>query len=102
MVVQGSRKSAIQLMPNFLFSRSPIKCILWGGPVVIMVSTGFFEIYPDRNSNEGFTQPTRASGIKKFPLTYNISFSRAERLFLERIPLLRSLVFLFENRYANR
>src|SRR5690554_6210471 len=76
---QGSLKSAIQGSPLFLLIFLPIKCTLWGGPVVIMALILFFSTIPNRKSVEGFTQKTLGSGTRRLAL--NQMAKRSVRLF---------------------
>ena len=64
----GSLKSAIQLIFKISLIFNPIKCMLWGGPVVIIVFILFLLIYVLRNLTEGFTQKILESGTKKLIL----------------------------------
>src|SRR5690554_932798 len=78
-VDQGSLKSAIQGNPLFLFTFLPIKCRLWGGPVVIMALMLFFSMMSNRKLTEGFTQNTLGSGISRLALSQMAK--RSVRLF---------------------
>ena len=55
--------------------------MLCGGPVDMMVSIPCSLIYCDKKATEGVTQETRASGIKKLPLTNRINRSNKLGLF---------------------
>src|SRR5690554_5480044 len=75
----GSRKSAIQGNPLFLFKFLPIRCTLWGGPVVMMALMLFLLIISSKKLTEGFTQNTLGSGTSRFAL--NQMANRSVRLF---------------------
>lgn len=85
-----------------LFNCNPIRCILWGGPVVIRVLIPSFSITPERKRTEGLTQYFRASGIKTFPRTHNIRRSIRPGFSRLIIPELMRLVPERLSKRANR
>ena len=76
MSVHGSLRSISQLNLNFSLNLRPIRCVEWGGPVVITEWIfSFFRISsPVLIANE--FQPFLASGMKKFPLIKAIIFDK--------------------------
>ena len=70
MVDQGSLKSATHGNPVARFKASPMRCMLCGGPVVTMRSTGSRRNRASVFLVAGFTQPTRASGTNTLPRTH--------------------------------
>src|SRR5688572_25512983 len=82
MLVHGSLKSAIHLMSGY-FSLIPkaIRCMVCGGPVLMMCLIPDVPIYAERNFTLGLIQNLRASGIKKLPRIHTLIFS-ASPLFL--------------------
>ena len=55
-------------MPVALLTLFAIRCIEWGGPVLIMASTGWDLRYFIRKRADGLIQRKRGSGMKRFPL----------------------------------
>ena len=76
----GNRQSREIL--DYCFSFRAIRCMLWGGPVEMIASTGFSCRYFRRNLTDGLIQYLRASGIKRFPLIQTEIPSFFARLFI--------------------
>ena len=78
MVDQGSLKSATHGNPVARFSARPMRCMLCGGPVVTMRSTGSWRSRARTFRVVGFTHPTRASGTNTLPRTHLTSREASE------------------------
>src|SRR3970040_1015994 len=87
---------------NFCFNSNPRRCKLCGGPEVTIVSILFSTMYFSKNATEGFTQKTRASGIKRLPRIQRNTLSKKDCFFwLGIIPEFIFLVLFFERKEAS-